>query len=152
MNRLDQLGSLFWLAISIIVCIESILAGLGTLKRPGAGFLPLCAGIILGAFAVILFGKNTLSKRVEDSKVNPFKGINLSRAVLVLASLFAYTALLSSLGYLITTFVLMVSLYVIIERPRVWIEILVAPMVVLASYVVFYKWLDIQLPRGIFGF
>jgi len=152
MKRLDQLSSVFWLAISIIVCTESIRAGFGTLKDPGPGFLPLCAGVILGAFAIILLTKNSKKKRVEDTRVNPFGGINLSKVVFVLASLFAYTTLLSSLGYLITTLALMVCLLVVIAQSWLWIEIMIAPIAVLASYVVFCKWLGIQLPRGIFGF
>jgi putative tricarboxylic transport membrane protein len=152
MNRLDLLSGFFWLAISIIVCIESIRAGFGNLKDPGPGFLPLCVGVILGAFAIILLIKSSKDKRVKVTKVNPFRKIRLSKVILFLASLFAYTTLLVSLGYLITTLVLMVSLFVVMERSGLWIEIIIAPIVVLISYVVFYKWLGIQLPRGIFGF
>jgi hypothetical protein len=152
MNRLDLLGAFCWLAISIIVCIESIRAGFGALNNPGPGFLPLCAGIILGAFAIIVLITGGKSKEGEGTKVNHFGKIKLGKVVLVVASLFAYTTLLMSLGYLIATLVLMVSLFVIMERSRLWIDIIIAPIVVLASYVVFYKWLGIQLPRGIFGF
>jgi hypothetical protein len=46
----------------------------------------------------------------------------------------------------------MLFLFIIIEKSRLWIEIMIALITVSASYIVFYRWLGIQLPRGIFGF
>jgi hypothetical protein len=152
MNRWDQLGSLFWLVISIIVCVESIRARVGTFKNPGPGFLLLWAGVILGIFAIILLTTSILRKRVEDKITNPFKGLDLWKIILVMASLFAYSFLLSWGGYIIMTFGLMVFLFSAIRRGRVWIDVTIALITVLASYIVFFKWLGIQLPRGIFGF
>ena len=152
MNRLDQLGGLFWLVISIIVCVESIRAHIGTFKNPGPGFLPLCAGVALGVFAIILLTTSILRKRMEGKITNPFKGVNWGKAILFLIPLFAYTIFLSWLGYLIATFGLMLFLFIIIERTKLWIEIMIALITVSASYIVFYRWLGIQLPRGIFGF
>ena len=152
MNRLDQLGGLFWLVISIIVCVESIRAHIGSFKNPGPGFLPLCAGVALGVFAIIFLTTSILKKRVEGKITNPFKGVNWGKAILLLIPLFAYTIFLSWLGYLISTFGLMLFLFIIIEKSRLWIEIMIALITVSASYIVFYRWLGIQLPRGIFGF
>jgi len=152
MNRLDQLSGLFWLVISIIVCVESIRAHIGTFKNPGPGFLPLCAGVALGAFAIILLTTSIQRKRVEGKITNPFKGVKWSKVISVIVPLFAYTIFLSWLGYLITTFGLMLFLFVAIGRTRLWIEIMIALITVSASYIVFYKWLNIQLPRGILGF
>jgi hypothetical protein len=137
------------LVISIIVCVESIRAHIGSFKNPGPGFLPLCAGVALGVFAIILL---TTRKRVEGKITNPFKGVNWGKAILLLIPLFAYTVFLSWLGYLISTFGLMLFLFFVIEKSRLWIEIMIALITVSASYIVFYRWLGIQLPRGIFGF
>lgn len=152
MNRLDQLSSLFWLAISIIVCVESIRAHIGTLNNPGPGFLPFISGVTLSAFAIVLLAMSMLRKREEDKLRNPLKGVNWSKVILLLTPLFAYTIFLSWLGYLITTFGLMFFLFISIERSKPWLEIIIALITVLASYIVFYKWLGMQLPRGIFGF
>ena len=152
MKRLDHLSSVFWLAISIIVCIESIRAGFGTLKDPGPGFLPFISGVTLSAFAIILLAMSLLRKREEDKISNPLKGVNWSKILLCLAILFAYSIFLPWVGYLITTFVLMLLLFILIKRSKLLIEIMIALVTVLASYIVFYKWLNTQLPRGIFAF
>ena len=152
MNRLDQFSGLFWLVISIIVCVESIRAHMGTLKDPGPGFLPLCVGVALGVFAIILLTTNILKKRMEGKIKNPFKGVNWGKPILFLIPLFAYTIFLSWLGYLIATFGLMFFLFTVIEKSRLWIKIMIALITVSATYIVFYRWLGIQLPKGIFGF
>lgn len=152
MNRWDQLSGLFWLVISIIVCVESVWAHIGTFKNPGPGFLPLITGVVLGLFAIILLTTNTPRKGVDGKITNPFKGVNWGRVILLLIPLFAYTMFLPWLGYLITTFGLMLFLFIVIERSKLWIEIMIALFTVLGTYLVFYKWLGIQLPRGIFGF
>jgi len=152
MNRLDQFSGLFWLAISIIACVESVRAHIGTFENPGPGFLPLWAGVILGIFTIVLLITSTLRKRVEDKITNPFKGLDLWKIILVMASLFAYSFLLSWGGYIIMTIGLMVFLFSVIRRGRVWIDLTIALITVLASYIVFFKWLDIQLPKGIFWF
>jgi putative tricarboxylic transport membrane protein len=152
MNRLDKLSGLFWLIISIIVCVESIRARVGTFKNPGPGFLPLYAGVALGAFAIILLTIGTLRKRVEGKITNPFQGVHWQKVILVIVPLFAYTIFLFWLGYLITTFGLMVFLFGVRERSKFWVEIMIALFTVSASYIVFDKWLGIPLPSGIFGF
>jgi hypothetical protein len=40
----------------------------------------------------------------------------------------------------------------IIKRSKLWIEIVIPLITVLASYFIFDTWLGILLPRGIFGF
>lgn len=152
MNRFDKFSGLFWLVISIIVCVESIRAHIGTLKDPGPGFLPLCAGVVLGVFAIILLTTSILRKRVEVKITNPFKGVNWGKTILLLIPLFAYTIFLSWLGYLIATFGLMLFLFIVIEKSKLWIKTMIALITVSATYIVFYRWLGIQLPRGIFGF
>ncbi len=152
MKRLDQFSAIFWLVISIIVCVESRQAHVGTFKNPGPGFLPLFGGIALGGLAILLLAMSILRKKLEVQVTNPLKGVKWRKVILVLAPLFAYTIFLSWIGYLVTTFALMFLLFTAIDRSKIWADILIALIAVSSSYVVFYKWLDIQLPKGILGF
>lgn len=45
MNLRDQLSGLFWLEISIFVCIEGLRIGIGTFQSPAPGFLPFWLGV-----------------------------------------------------------------------------------------------------------
>lgn len=152
MNSRDQMSALFWLGISIFVCLESSRAGIGTFHSPGPGFLPFWAGAVLGTFAIILIVTNILKKQKEKEITNLWKGVEWSKVILVFASLFIYTTLFTKVGYLITTFGLMAILFSVVERRKIWIQGVTALITALVTYFVFYKWLGVQLPKGILGF
>jgi putative tricarboxylic transport membrane protein len=147
----DQLSSLFWLAISIFVCVESIQIHVGTFRSPGPGFLPFWSGIALGALAMILAVTSFLKKEREKI-TEQWIDVKWSKVILVLASLFVYSILLTRLGYLITTFGLMLFLFSLTERPRMWSCVGSAILTSLVTYLIFYIWLGVELPKGILGF
>jgi len=151
LNLIDQLSGFFWLGISIFVCLDSIRSEIGTYQSPGAGFLPFWSGITLGIFSLILIAKSWIEKK-ETKVTSLWKGKEWDKVILVITSLLIYALLLPRLGYLITTFGLMAFLFSLIGRPRLWIQGVSALITVLITYIIFYKWLDVQLPKGIFGF
>ena len=106
----------------------------------------------MGTFAIILVTTDILKKKVGPKNKNLWKGKKWSNVILVLVSLFAYALLVPGLGYLITTFGLMVFLFSLIGKPRLWIQGVSALITVLATYIIFYVWLNVQLPKGILGF
>jgi putative tricarboxylic transport membrane protein len=152
MNSRDRFSGFFWLVISILVCIESIKSGIGNFRSPGAGFLPFWSGVALGTFAIILVASDILKEKVQQKDTNLWEGKRWSNVILILVSLFAYALLLPRLGYIITTFGLLALLFSMIERPRLWVQGVSALITVLVTYIIFYVWLDVQLPKGILGF
>jgi hypothetical protein len=150
-NR-DQLSGFFWLAISIFVCVEAALVGIGSFRSQGPGFLPLWSGLLLGAFSIILVVTNTLRKQGKRNMRDLWKGVSWGKVVLVLILLVAYAFLLPTAGYLIATFGLIILLFGIVGKTKVWIKAVAGIITVLATYLVFYVWLEVQLPKGIFGF
>lgn len=152
MSLRDLASGLFWLAISIFVCVESIQVSLGTFHSPGPGFLPFWAGVVLGTFSIFLMVTSILNKKGNGKLKEIWKGMGWKKVVWVLLSFFLYILLLPGLGYIITTFGLMTFMFSIIGRSKLWIQIMVSLITVLASYLIFYRWLSIQLPKGVFGF
>lgn len=152
MNLRDQLSGLFWLGISIFVCLVSTQVDIGTFQTPGPGFLPFWSGVILGTLSIILVITNILKKKGEGKITNLWKGRGWHKVILVSAFLLIYTILLPRLGYLIATFGLLTLFFGIMGRPRLWIQAVGALITVLVSYFVFYFWLEVQLPQGIFDF
>ena len=148
----DKLSGLFWLAIAIFVCEQSLHISIGTFGSPASGFLPFWAGVILGVFAIILMVKSILKKKSGGKISDLWKGVEWSKVILVLISLFVYAVLLPRLGYLITTFGLMTFLFGIKGRRRLWTQAVSAAITVLVTYIIFYVWLGVQLPKGIVGF
>jgi putative tricarboxylic transport membrane protein len=74
------------------------------------------------------------------------------KVVLVLSLLLIYALLLPILGYLIATFGLIIFLFGIVGKTKIWIKIVAGIITVLATYMVFCVWLEVQLPKGILGF
>ncbi|MBP1732503.1 MAG: Tripartite tricarboxylate transporter TctB family, partial [Deltaproteobacteria bacterium] len=148
----DVLSGIFWLVMAILVCMESARVDVGSFKSPGPGFLPFVAALILGGFGIVLVINAVLKKTRQDSTTNLWKGLGWHKVIIILASLIAYAILLPSVGYLVLTFALMLLLFGIIERPRFWVRLVTALITVLATYLVFYMWLNVQLPKGLIDF
>jgi putative tricarboxylic transport membrane protein len=152
MNRRDLLAGLFWLSISVFILIEAIKSDIGTFRSPGPGFLPFWSGLILGTLAITLLVISILKKKRKMKIMDLWKNLEWGKLICVSLSLFLYLILLPIMGYLITTFGLMVFLLFIIERKKLWVQGVSACTISLVSYIIFYILLDIRLPKGIFGF
>ncbi len=126
--------------------------GIGTFKDPGSGCLPFWAGAALGTFAVILVIQNIMEEGVKGKIANPWKGAEWNRVLLVFIALLVYGILLARMGYLVMTFGLTAFLFGVIRRPNLWIQLVMGFCTASATYIIFYVWLKVQLPRGIFGF
>ncbi len=151
MKVYDQTSSLFWLLVSISVFVESIRLGIGTLQNPGRGFLTFGASGILGILSLILFLRASLRKE-EIKAAHFFAGPLWKRVPLVLIVLVVYSRFMPVLGYLISTFLLMIVLFWILERGKVVFVFVSSILATIVTYFVFSKWLNCQFPDGLFGF
>ncbi len=152
MNLRDGLSGLFWLIIAIFVCVQALSINIGNMHSPGPGFLPFWSAVALGMFSISLLIKSVLQSKIQERISSLWKGMEWHRVILVLASLFVYTILLPRLGYLITTSALLALLFGIMKRQRLWIQVVIAIITALLSYLVFYIWLGVPLPKGILSF
>lgn len=151
MKAHDQGSSLFWLLLSIYVCIESLRLEIGTLRNPGMGFMTFGASVLLGILSLGLLFQSIFRK--EEARVEPlFSGTLWKRIILVLMALLLYTKLLPLAGYLLGTFFLMSFLFWIIERQKVWRVLILSFTTTVVTYYVFSKWLNCQFPSGLIGF
>jgi hypothetical protein len=151
MKVYDQTSSLFWLLVSISVFVESIRLGIGTLQNPGRGFLTFGASGILGILSLILFLRASLRKE-EIKAAHFFAGPLWKRVLLVLIVLVVYSRFMPVLGYLISTFLLMIVLFWILERGKLVFVFVSSILATIVTYFVFSKWLNCQFPDGLFGF
>jgi hypothetical protein len=117
MRIYDQVGSLFWLLIAVYVCIESLRLGLGTARSPGMGFMTFGGSVLLGIFSLIVFFQG-FSKKEEPKAEAPPAGRLWIRVLIVAIALLIYSSLMSVLGYLINTFLLMIFLFGIIRKMK----------------------------------
>jgi hypothetical protein len=151
MKNNDQRSSLIWCAIGLSIVLYSGKYGLGTLSSPGPGFVPFLTGMAIGGLSLVVFLQQWREGKKERLK-DLWAKKDWPTMLKVMGALVLYAIFLKSLGFLLTTFFLIVYLFRIIES-MAWRKVLIgAILTAFGSYVVFEVWLEAQLPTGIFGF
>ncbi len=147
----DKIADLFFVLLSIYVCIESYRLGLGAFSNPKAGLFPFISGILLGFFSALgFFDKTPLREAFRDAG-NTIRLWKLKKTIYTLIVLFAYAFFLKSLGFVLCTFLLVFFIYEVLEPKRLKTAILVAVLSTAASYFIFQVVIKAQLPTGFLG-
>jgi len=149
MGKADRIGGVFWLVFGLFIFIESYRLGLGTLHRPGPGFLYFWTSFFLIIMSIVVLIR---SKGTEEPGASIFGKENPRKIVLVLLSLFLYAIFMEMVGFIPITLLLFVYLLGIIEKKRWFYTIFVSVVVTVAAYLIFETWLQSQLPKGLLGF
>jgi hypothetical protein len=125
--------------------------GLGTPQEPESGFLPFWTAVLLCLLAVVHFIRLSIPGS-EEYKLSELKwGDHWKRAVFLILALSIYAISLPTFGYLITTFLLMTSLFCLYGRRKWWVLLGASLLVIGVTHLIFSYWLNIQLPKGIMG-
>ena len=136
-----------WVLLALAVAVESGRLGFGTFGRPGPGFLPFLAGICLAVLAGAGLIQAVLKKPGAET-ASGFRAADILRIGLVSAVLFVYVFLWDVLGFLASTFLLLLFLFRCVEPLR-WRTVFVASGLTLAfTYILFSVLLGARLPAG----
>jgi putative tricarboxylic transport membrane protein len=152
MTKADRISGLLWLVFGVIVSIESRRMGLGTLHRPGPGFLFFWVGISLSVLSLVILIQAWLAQKVVGTGGFSFGKKNITKIFLVLISLFLYALLMEGLGFVVVTLLLFMFLLGIVEKKGWGVTILTSLAVTGAAYLLFEIALKSQLPKGLLGF
>ncbi len=147
-RTLDTVGALFWFVLALAICYRASLLGIGSASEPGSGFIFFWSGVIMAFLALLIFAD---SLRVGGEDGAKFIGINWPKVLLVLGAILLYGLLLEKVGFVLTTFALMSFLLWISDDTKWPIALAVAGAAALGSFALFDLWLQIRLPKGIFG-
>jgi putative tricarboxylic transport membrane protein len=154
----EKIGSIFLIGLSVVVCIYSIKIGIGSPSNPGSGFMPLIAGLSFGILSLLQIAKLYFVKKSKlkttngETKEEAKKGESKKKIILVIVSLVAYSIIMPKLGYLISTFFLIIFLLRIGNGMK-WRFILPSSLfITLSTYLIFDRWLSCRFPVGIFQY
>ena len=150
MDRKHLISGSIWLAVSIFVIIKAVDLDIGSLSSPGPGFIFFCSSMGLGILSFILILKSLLTGKEVIPLMAAWKDMKWSNAFWAVILLFLYALILKSLGYLLSTFILMIALFGL-GRANYRIVILSALITSALSYAIFRYCLEVHLPRGIIG-
>ena len=149
MKRRDRSSSLIWGALGIYIAYEGYRLDLGTLSNPKGGFLIFWAGVILAGLSLFLFFQTFWRKYEEKEDSGSWKGVHWGRGVKLMAILLVYALLFKTLGFIISTFLLLLFLFKGLA-PQRWSVVLVLSIATIAvCYVVFGVFLEMQFPVGV---
>jgi len=142
----ESILNLILVIVGIIIVIESLNIGFGTLKAPGSGLFTFLAGllIVFPNFVLMFKPKTTKSEIVFDRYT--FKNFLYMAITLVL-----WIILMPLLGYIVITFIATFVLSKIMKLER-WLKPLLLSIGTTAlCYVLFDYILYLDLPRGFLG-
>jgi len=150
-----RVGCIFWLVIGVYTASHAYQLGLGHLRHPGPGFIFFLSAlflIILSAtdLAGSFFGKPKMDKEKERQHI--WRNVRWEKVLLVLGGVSVYIYFLNLAGFWVSTFLLMLFLYKVVEPTKWRIAIVSSLITILLSYGIFKVWLDVEFPIGILGF
>jgi hypothetical protein len=152
MKNPDQYSGIFWILLGGVITVSSFYYGVGSFSTPGPGFITFGAGAILTILSLLLFISSTRSKGSGQSLRSLWEGRQTGKAFYILGLLAAYMLLVTPLGFLISTFFLLILLFRVQASYSLKTVIFLSAASTIASMVVFDVWLGVQLPRGFMGY
>jgi len=151
MKNPDQYSGIFWILLGGAITVSSFFYGVGSFSTPGPGFITFLAGAVLTLLSVILFISSTRAKGAGESLRSLWEGRQTGKALYILGLLVAYMFLVTPLGFLLSTFLLLIFLFRVQAAYSLRQLIFLSAAATVASLVVFDVWLGVQLPRGFIG-
>lgn len=136
-------------ALGAATCVGAWRLGLGDVHTPGPGFMPFAAAALLGVMALIQLARQAVAPG-DGGREGPFAQSRWRVVAIVLGTLVAFGALIGTLGFAVSTFLMLFVLFWLIARKRWWTALVVALAVALVARLVF-RALGLELPTGPLG-
>ena len=145
MKRLDSevIGSLFWIMVGMAFALGALKMRLGTFRNPGPGFIPLGIALLLLSFSLVNLIKG-LVRRVSHTSVIPWR-----KPAIVVGSVLLYMWVLGLIGFLPSTFMLMIALLGLLTRVQKnrWPKLFFcAAVAALSAWLIFSVFLHVPFP------
>jgi putative tricarboxylic transport membrane protein len=150
MKWLNRASHLSLMGFSVLIFFFCVRLGIGKPQSPGPGFMPLLAAVLLFCLSFATIIVESRGAADDEGRKSSLGLKELTKPVCLVISLIGYAFLLNVLGYPVATFLLLFTLFSVTE-PQQWRKnLVIAALVAVFSFLVFDKWLRVQLPDGIF--
>jgi putative tricarboxylic transport membrane protein len=148
MRRSERIQAVLWAVFGLYIMYEGFLLKLGTGRAPRPGFMIFWVGVvivILGAF----FFLGTFTTPAREQQRMLWRRGRWFRGAKLAAALFLYVAVFQWLGFIPSTFLLLVYMFKGLE-PQSWrTALLLSAVTVAICYLVFGVFLELQFPPGV---
>lgn len=147
MKKEDRYTSLIWATLGLYISFEGYRLELGTFHEPKPGFLIFWAGILLSMLGMVLFIQTFLYSGEEKKPL--WKEVQWPKGIALMISLFVYALTFRWLGFILSTFFLLLFLFKGLEFMRWKAALLISSLTIILCYLIFEKFLEFRFPRGI---
>jgi len=147
MKKTDQIQSLIWGLFGLYIAFEGIQLKLGTPRAPKPGFLIFWMGIIMMILSAAFF-LQSFSAVQEEKKIR-WQGRRWPKGIELMLALFLYVAVFHWLGFILSTFFLLIFLFKGLEPQRWGMALLLSAVTIIICYLVFSVFLELQFPPGL---
>ncbi len=151
MTKSDRTPALFFLLLSLFICQQSVVIGVGSLSQPGPGLLAFGAGAGIGLLALWFLIQSIVSKERRGEVAPSGRTLRRGSFLLICLSLFGYTIAAKWLGFLLSTFIFIIFIFYMIESKKWWRMLIEAALITIGNYLFFVEWLGLSLPKGFYG-
>ena len=150
MKRADVTVALILTGLAAFILLEAGKLSFGSVRVPQTAFFPVILATLLLILSLILLAQALRSAPTGRSPER-IEAEGWSRIGATLVTLVGFALVLERLGFLLSTFLLMVLLLRAIE-PQAWHKVLAVALVTsLVVYAIFGWLLGIPLPAGVLG-
>jgi putative tricarboxylic transport membrane protein len=146
-KRPDVLSGLTLLCLAVFAWASAWALPIGTLRQPGAGFFPKHLALLMALLAVLLIVRGCLTRASSSADLWSDR-TGVARVGGMLATLVGYVFVVETVGYIPTTAALFLVVLRWIGRQGWGVTLTVAVLASGGSYLVFARWLAINLPSG----
>lgn len=147
-RRRELIASLVLCVVGIAIMANSLQLRLGTLDEPGAGFFPFWSGTLIACLSFATGIMAWLGPSVEGV---PWQH-RASMPYFLVVVLLAYAFTLERLGFLLSTFLLLLILFRMMGAGRLVMAVAASAAASVVAYAVFRGALGLQLPPGVLGY
>lgn len=145
MRRSKIIMSLVWILLAVFVCIRSFKLNIGTLSSPDPGFMPFVCGAFIGLFGFMILSQEWRNRKKEIG----WGAVNWGKIFMILIGIIIYATLVEKLGYLLTTFFVMILFFKVLGIKKWLFIILYSFLSTLSIYLIFDVGLQCYFPKGI---
>jgi putative tricarboxylic transport membrane protein len=153
MKKADRIFALICLGLSGWLIQESFNYDYMTMYTPGPGFHPFWLGICLGLLSLYLLFETVRRKETKEDTESQLPGKKaLIRVGLILVITAVLALLMTRLGFILSCFVFIVLTLAVLEKFTIVKSLLYGAVFSGAFFLIFRYWLEVDLPKGWFGF
>ncbi len=151
--KADHFSGAVLITLGLLAMFGSINLGVGTLGQPGPGFLSFTTGGFIFLMALIITFRPFLRSSGIQNKISTlWQGVTWRRPVVICLVMLGYIVALERVGFLITSFLMLLIMLRGIERLP-WKKALLIPGLTLTIfYLLFELFFRVTLPRGFLDF